>query len=347
MALCSRNSGNERAADASAALGGLLLPYRLQVDANRRENRDVQDGKQILRNFFLGIELNGHAPKTQVENTRALPSWFAKDGIRICASHGDPFGFALNREHARGRGNHLRRRGSGADGSLGLATVFLFFRRALRFDGNRGRQRAGNLRGRSGSGNRYFRWRSFRALCAVDRPSVVFVLLAVKTLVRNADELIGLLRVLRKDRDAVIHADGNFELERPEHLGKNRFHAAAEGQSLLRIRLRQEQSEFVAADAKSRVGSTQRLLKRRRGGAQNFVPARMAVLVVHFLETMQVQDNQAERMRVAASAIQFFFEGFSKEPAIVKNRQRIGDGIYFKSLEIFMLDDDGHAKEAG
>src|SRR5215469_785351 len=68
------------------------------------------------------------------------------------------------------------------------------------------------------------------------------VLLAVKALVRNPDELICLLRVLREDCDAVVHADGHFKLERPEHLGKNGFNAAAEGKSLLRIRLQQEQS---------------------------------------------------------------------------------------------------------
>src|SRR5437588_295035 len=37
---------------------------------------------------------------------------------------------------------------------------------------------------------------------------------------------------------------------------------------------------------------------------------------------------------------------FSKKPAIVKTGERIGDGIQFEFLEIFMLDNDGHAEEA-
>ena len=65
----------------------------------------------------------------------------------------------------------------------------------------------------------------------------------------------------------MIHADGNFQLKRLEHLRKNRFHAAAERKSLLRVGLRQEQGELVAPDAESRVGSAQRLLERGGGGA--------------------------------------------------------------------------------
>ena len=52
----------------------------------------------------------------------------------------------------------------------------------------------------------------------------------------------------------MIHADGHFKLEWPDHLGKNRFNAAAEGKSLLRIRLRQKQSKLITADAEGGVG---------------------------------------------------------------------------------------------
>src|SRR6266568_2927587 len=144
----------------------------------------------------------------------------------------------------------------------------------------------------------------------------------------------------------MIHADGNFKLQRPNHFGKDRFDATAEGKSLLRIRLRQEQSELISSDAEGRVGSTQRFFERCGCGAQDFISARVAVLIVYFLEAMQIQDDQAERLGVAPSAIQFFFEGFSEKPAIVKTREWIGDGIQFEFLEIFMLDNDGHAEEA-
>src|SRR5689334_13532633 len=206
------NLGNKRAADASAALCRLLLPYRLQVDSHRRKNWNVQDGKQILWNFFLGIELDGHTPKTQIENTRALPSLFAKDSISIGSGHGDALRFALNREHARWRRNYLRGRRSGADGGMGLAIVFSFLRRTLGFDRNRRRQRAGSFGRRSASGNRFLGWRGFGAPRPVDRFLMVGVLLLIETFVRNPDQLVRLLRVLRKDGNAMIHADGNLEL---------------------------------------------------------------------------------------------------------------------------------------
>src|SRR6266849_5450848 len=62
---------------------------------------------------------------------------------------------------------------------------------------------------------------------------------------------------------------------------------------------------------------------------------------------MKIQDDQAERLRVAPSAIQFFFEGFSEKPAIVKTSQGVSDGIQFEFLEIFVLEDDGYAEETG
>src|SRR5215472_4594412 len=81
-----RKSGDERAADARASLRRRLLPNGLQVHTHRGKNRNVQDGEQILGNFFLGIELDGHAAKSQVENSCAPSALFAKDSIGICAS---------------------------------------------------------------------------------------------------------------------------------------------------------------------------------------------------------------------------------------------------------------------
>src|SRR5881275_1939247 len=61
---------------------------------------------------------------------------------------------------------------------------------------------------------------------------------------------------------AIIHADGNLQLQRLEDLDKYRFDAAAERKSLLRVRLRQEQGELIASDAEGRVGRAQRFLER-------------------------------------------------------------------------------------
>jgi len=53
----------------------------------------------------------------------------------------------------------------------------------------------------------------------------------------------------------------------------------------------------------------------------------MAVLVVHFLEAMQIQHYQPERQSITSGSIQFLFKPFTKKSAIVKSRQRIGDAF--------------------
>ena len=62
---------------------------------------------------------------------------------------------------------------------------------------------------------------------------------------------------------------------------------------------------------------------------------------------MQIQYHQAERVRVAASAIQFLLERLRKKPAVVESRQRISDGIQFEFFEVLVLHDNRNAQEAG
>ena len=57
---------------------------------------------------------------------------------------------------------------------------------------------------------------------------------------------------------------------------------------------------------------------------------RMAVLIVHFLEAMQIQHHQAQRQSVTPGAIEFFFESLAEKPAIIKSRERIGDRIHLQ-----------------
>ena len=88
-----------------------------------------------------------------------------------------------------------------------------------------------------------------------------------ETLVSDTNQLISLFRILREDRDAVIHGYSDGKLQRLEHLGKHRFDATAQCERLHGIRLREQQSELIAADAESRVGSTQSFFQGSRGGA--------------------------------------------------------------------------------
>ncbi len=73
----------------------------------------------------------------------------------------------------------------------------------------------------------------------------------------------------------------------------------------------------------------------------------MAVLIIDFLETVQVEGNQSQRLGVAAGAIEFLFESFSEEPAVVETRQRIGHGIELEPLEFVILDENRNTKQTG
>ncbi len=73
----------------------------------------------------------------------------------------------------------------------------------------------------------------------------------------------------------------------------------------------------------------------------------MAVLVIYFLEAVQVEGNQSQRLAIAPCAIEFFFESFREEPAVVETRQGIGHGIEFQPLQFVILDKDGNTKKTG
>jgi len=90
----------------------------------------------------------------------------------------------------------------------------------------------------------------------------------VETFVGDADQLIGLFSVLREIGNTVIHVDADTHLQALEVLCENHLDAAAEGHGLRGISLGQEQSEFVATDAKGRVRSAQGVLQGGCGGAQ-------------------------------------------------------------------------------
>ena len=103
---------------------------------------------------------------------------------------------------------------------------------------------------------------------------------------------VDLFGVLRENGYPMIHADADGELQGLKHFGEDGLDAAAEGQGLRCIGLRQQHRELVAADSECRVGVAQRPLESRGCGPQDFVALRVAVLVVHFLEAVKVQDQQ-------------------------------------------------------
>jgi hypothetical protein len=167
----------------------------------------------------------------------------------------------------------------------------------------------------------------------------------IETFIGEANELIRVFRILGENGDAVIHAYGDGQLQRLEHFSKYRLDATAQSEGLRRIRLRQQESELIAADAEGRVGSAQGFLQGSGSRAQYLITAGMAVLVIDFLEAVQVERYQSQGLAVAARAIEFLIESFCEEPAVVKAGQRVGDGIEFQPLQFFILNEDGNTKK--
>jgi hypothetical protein len=125
----------------------------------------------------------------------------------------------------------------------------------------------------------------------------------VKAFVGDANQLVALIGILRVGGDAMVHAHADGQVQWPENFGKHNADAAAERRSLRRLGLRQDQRKFVATGAKSGVRCAERLSKSGRRCMKNFVAARVAVLVVHFLKAVQIQRDQTERVRIPARTI--------------------------------------------
>jgi len=125
----------------------------------------------------------------------------------------------------------------------------------------------------------------------------------------------------------VVHAHGDAELQGEQHFGEDGFNAAAEGKGLGGVGLRKKQSEFIATNAKSGIGSTQRFAQSGGRSAQDVITAGMTVLVVHFLEAMKVQDYETERTAIAMRAIEFLLEGFAEEATIVEACEGISNSV--------------------
>src|SRR5690349_8930215 len=79
---------------------------------------------------------------------------------------------------------------------------------------------------------------------------------------------------------------------------------------------------------------------------QDFVAARMTVLVVHFLETVQIQNDQAELLIIAACAIKLLVDRFIEEAAILQAGERVGDRGAMEILELFVFENNREPETA-
>jgi len=70
------------------------------------------------------------------------------------------------------------------------------------------------------------------------------------------------------------------------------------------------------------------------------------MLVIHFLEAVQIQHDEAKGLTIPARAIEFLFECFGEEPSIVEIGERIGDSIELEFFQVFVFDEDGNTKKS-
>src|SRR6266436_6505005 len=61
---------------------------------------------------------------------------------------------------------------------------------------------------------------------------------------------------------------------------------------------------------------------------------------------MKIEDNQAQRMTVAASAVEFLVKIFVKEAAIVESGEWIGDRVAMQILEVLVFEDYRNTKQS-
>src|SRR5258708_10754673 len=145
----------------------------------------------------------------------------------------------------------------------------------------------------------------------------------------------------------MVHGDGDIKIERAKNFGEHNANAAAEGGCLSGISLRKDEGKLVAADAEGRVRSAESLVESGRGGVQDFIATRMAVAIVHFLETVKIENHQTERMSVAAGAGEFLIESLVKAPAVLQSGERVGNSGAMKLFEFLEFQHDRDAKHAG
>lgn len=86
------------AAEPKGAFSGAPGPNRAEIHADGRKNRDMENREETLRKFLRLLKLESDAAEAKVQDTGTAVALVTDDGVGIGTRHGDPFGFALNRE---------------------------------------------------------------------------------------------------------------------------------------------------------------------------------------------------------------------------------------------------------
>src|ERR1700690_567021 len=145
--------------------------------------------------------------------------------------------------------------------------------------------------------------------------------------------------------NAEINRHANVKVQGPDFRLVLRTDAAAQCDGLLRIRLRQQESEFVASNTKRKIKNSHGLAKHSSSQLKHLVTLQVAAPIVHFFQFVKIQNDDREMLTVSFRPVQFFVEIFVEEPAIVESSQRIRRRVNLQFFEILVFHHDGNAEE--
>src|ERR1041385_757389 len=166
---------------------------------------------------------------------------------------------------------------------------------------------------------------------------------AVHGLVGLADEIVLRDRVRGVRGDAEARRDGNLDIgvEAERRADDGLAHAVGHGHGLLLVGLRQDDAELVAAEADDFVDAAHGcedplgdLLQRARAGE-------VAVEVVHGLQLVEVEEDDAEERAVAARALDLLVKVRLEEAAIEGLGEVVAHGQVLAARQLIDVAEDG------
>src|SRR6516165_59278 len=129
------------------------------------------------------------------------------------------------------------------------------------------------------------------------------MLQGVQPLIGHTEQGGLLIPVGRMHRNAEIKRDTDIHFERPELILIFGAYATTEGKGLVRVRLGQEQREFVPANAEGEIGGTQSSAERGSRDLQDVIALQMPETVIDLLQFVQVKNHDGELLAVTLGAI--------------------------------------------
>jgi hypothetical protein len=98
-----RSSGNKAAANADGVVTQLPGPNAFEIDANRRKDRNVENGEESFGETGDAGKIKSDATKAEIDDASAVGRVVTEDRVSVGTGHGDALGFAGDRVELRFR----------------------------------------------------------------------------------------------------------------------------------------------------------------------------------------------------------------------------------------------------